>query len=242
MMETDFSSWCYINTKHKRVDFIPEQNIEELEYQSNLWARSFPNKKGVKMENLRLSNIGSYSVAKLNVTDDLMKMIPNVYNLHNTTKKNMKDLIVTESNGGMGGLTIPLATIFKKVNTIEIMPMHAEIIKHNVNEYKLSKKVTVIEADYMNVMHTLKQDIIVSDPPWGGKDYMKYAKLRLSLNNIDITCIINDLYTENKFKLYVLLVPYNFDIKLFIEKIKSSSIFIRKYSSLYVIFILNDQL
>lgn len=242
MSETDFSSWCYINTKQKRVDFIPEQNIEELAYQSNLWSRSFPNKKGVKMENLRLSNIGSYSVAKLNVTNDLMEMIPKVYNLNNITKKNMKDLIVTESNGGMGGLTIPLAFIFKKINAIEIMPMHAEIIKHNVNEYKLSKKVTVIEADYMNVMHTLKQDIIVSDPPWGGKDYMKYAKLRLSLNNIDITCIINDLYTENKFKLYVLLVPYNFDIKLFIEKIKSSSIFIRKYSSLYVIFILNDQL
>lgn len=241
-MENNLSSWCYINTKHKRLDFIPEKNIEELPYQPNLWARSFPIKKGVKLENLRLSNIGSYSVAKLNVTDDLMKMIPSIYNLLNGPKKNIKDLIITESNGGMGGLTIPMASIFKKINTVEIMPNHVDIIKHNINEYKLAKKVNVIEADYMNVMKTLKQDIIVSDPPWGGKDYMKYTKLRLSLNNIDITCIINDLYNNNIFKLYVLLVPYNFDIKFFIEKIKSASIFIKKYSSLYVIFILNDKL
>lgn len=103
-----------------------------------------------------------------------------------------------------------------------------EIIKHNVKEYKLSKNVNVIESDYMNVMDTLKQDIIVSDPPWCGRDYMKYTRLRLHLNNIDITCIINDLYRKDKFKLYALLVPYNYDIKFFIEKIKSPSIFIKK--------------
>ena len=107
------------------------------------------------------------------------------------------------------------------------MPLHVEIIKHNVNEYKLSKKVNVIKSDYMNVMDTLKQDIIVSDPPWCGRDYMKYTELRLHLNNIDITCIINDLYRKDKFKLYVLLVPCNYDIKFFIEKIKSPSIFIK---------------
>ena len=55
------------------------------------------------------------------------------------------------------------------------MQLHVEIIKHNVKEYKLSKKVNVIESDYMNVMDTLKQDIIVSDPPWCDRDYMKYV-------------------------------------------------------------------
>jgi len=98
-----------------------------------------------------------------------------------------------------------------------------------LNIMLLSKKVNVIESDYMNVMDTLKQDIIVSDPPWCVRDYMKYTRLRLHLNRKD------------KFKLYVLLVPYNYDIKFFIEKIKSPSIFIKKYSSLYVIFILNDK-
>ena len=120
-----------------------------------------------------------------------------------------------------------MAPLFKKINTVEIIPLHVEIIKHNVKEYKLSKKVNVIETDYMNVMDTLKQDIIGSDPPWCGRDYMKYTRLRLYLNNIDITCIINDLYRKDKFKLYVLLVPYNYDIKFFIEKIKSPSIFIK---------------
>lgn len=193
------------------------------------------------MENLRLSNVGRYIVCKLNVSENLVKMIPKIYGMIEGEKKAMKDLVVTESNGGLWVWLLQWHQYSKKINTVEIIPLHVEIIKHNVKEYKLSKKVNVIESDYMNVMNTLKQDIIVSDPPWCGRDYMKYTRLRLHLNNIDITCIINDLYRKDKFKLYVLLVPYNYDIKFFIEKIKSPSIFIKKYSSLYVIFILNDK-
>ena len=53
------------------------------------------------MENLRLSNVGRYSVCKLNVSENLVKMIPKIYGLIERKKKAMKDLIVTESNGGL---------------------------------------------------------------------------------------------------------------------------------------------
>ena len=73
-----------------------------MEYQPRLWSRSFPKKAGVIMENLRLSNVGRYSVCKLNVSENLVKMIPKIYGLIEGKKKVMKDLVVTESNGGLG--------------------------------------------------------------------------------------------------------------------------------------------
>jgi hypothetical protein len=233
----DYPPWCYINKKFKFVPFISEQKIEDFPYQKNIWERTFPEKKGVDLTKLRLTNIGRYSIAKLNVTNDLKSLISEIYNL--VEKKPLKDLVITESNGGLGGLTITLAPLFKKVNTVEIIKEHAEIIKHNVSQYNLMKNVRILNADYMDVMLELKQDIIISDPPWGGLDYGNQRYLKLGLNNIDITCIINKLYDKKLFKLYVLLVPHNFDIKHFMDKIKSKSIFIQKYQSLSVIFVLN---
>jgi 16S rRNA G966 N2-methylase RsmD len=234
---SDYPSWCYIDKRFKMVPFTSEQKIEDFPYQKNVWERTFPEKKGVDITKLRLTNIGRYSVAKLNVTLDLKSLISEIYNL--VEKKSLKDLIITESNGGLGGLTITLAPLFKKINVVEIIPEHAEIIKHNISQYNLMKNVKIINDDYMNVMMELKQDIIISDPPWGGLDYHKQRYLRLGLNNIDITCVINKLYDKNLFKLFVLLVPHNFDIKHFMDKIKSKSIFIQKYQSLSVIFVLN---
>ena len=240
MDEESYSSWCYVNSRFKKIKFIPEKEIEEIAYDYKLWGRTFPKQKGVDFEKLKLTNIGQYSIAKLNVTRDLYDTIPKIYNLLNVKKKNTKDLIITESNGGMGGVTIALASLFKKINVVEIIPKHAEIIKYNIGQYGLSKKVNVITADYMDVMADIKQDIIISDPPWGGKDYNRHKLLKLHLNNVDITCIINKLYEKNLFNLYVLVVPYNFDIKHFMISIKVRSIFIKKYKSLYIIFILND--
>ena len=72
-----------------------------MEYQPRLWSRSFPKKVGVIMENLRLSNVGRYSVCKLNVSENLVKMITKIYGLIEGKKKAMKDLVVTECNGGL---------------------------------------------------------------------------------------------------------------------------------------------
>ena len=91
-------------------------------------------------------------------------------------------------------------------------------------------------------MSNLKQDIIISDPPWGGTDYKQYDKLRLHLDNIDITCIINQLYQKNLFNLFVLLVPNNFDLEFFWKNINSKAVFLRNNKQLFVIYILNDKI
>jgi predicted RNA methylase len=233
-------SWCFVNSRHKIIKFKPEKKIENLKYDTNLWGRIFPDDVNVNNKMLKLTNIGKYSAAKKHVTQPMIITLKELLGAWYTSS-NLKNMVITESNGGMGALTITLAKHSKKVNVVEIIKEHADIIKNNINQYKLSKKVNIINADYMDVAYTLKQDIIVADPPWGGSDYNKMARIRLHLNNVDITCIINNLYLKNKFKIFVLFVPYNFDIKLFMEKIVCNTVCLRKYGGLYGIFIRGNQ-
>ena len=51
---------------------------------------------------------------ELNVSENLVKMIPKIYGLIEGKKNAMKDLVVTESNGGLGGLTIAMTQYSKK--------------------------------------------------------------------------------------------------------------------------------
>ena len=230
------NSWCFINSKHKIIKFKPEKKIESLEYDDELWSRVFLPSYKVNPKNLKLTNIGKYSAAKTHVTGALLITLRELIKAWQPGFP-LKKMVVTESNGGMGALTISLAKYVKKINTVEIIKEHVDVIKNNVEQYKLSKNVDVIHADYMDVAYKLKQDIIIADPPWGGTNYDKISRIRLHLNNVDITCIINKLYKKDKFKIFVLLVPYNFDIKLFIERSICHTMCIRKYGGLYCIFL-----
>jgi len=54
----DIPLWCYVNKNFKKILFIPEKKIDMLDYQEQLWAKTFPIKKGVDLSKLQLSNIG----------------------------------------------------------------------------------------------------------------------------------------------------------------------------------------
>ena len=230
---------CYINKKYKLMKFIPEKNIEKLPYDKKLWDRVFIPKKGVDIKELELTNIGKYSIAKKDVTEELPELIKSFYKIIPAKyQKKIKDLIITESNGGLGGITIGVAPYFKQINTVEITKPHTEIIKHNLNIYGI-KNVKVINSDYMDVLFNLKQDIIIADPPWGGPQAKRIPNLRLGLNNVDIVCIINELYKKNAFQMFILVAPYNFALSHFTRNIESNTYMVKKYYAHYLIFVFN---
>lgn len=232
------NSWKRVkNRKHK--SFKPELNIEEIPYDKILWDRTFIKKKGVDIKKLRLTNIGRYSIAKKDVTSDLFNQIWDSYKISSGKKKSLSDLIVTDTNGGLGGITISSAMNCKFVNSVEIMKKHVDIIKHNISVYNLENKTKVHHTNYLSVMNNLTQDIIISDPPWGGTNYNKHPCLKLRFNNTSVVDVINNLLKRDSFKVYVLLAPYNFDIQNLVRLIISQKIIIKKYDRLYAIFIIN---
>lgn len=239
MSFSNISPNCYINKRHKLVKFTPEKNIQKLPYDKKLWDRIFIPKKGVNFEDLQLTNIGKYSIAKKDVTKELPDLIKSFYKIIPTKQqKKIKELVITESNGGLGGITIGIAPYVKKVNTIEITGDHAKIIEHNLDMYNI-KNVKVINKDYLDVLFDTKQDIIIADPPWGGPQAKRIPNLRLGLNNVDITCIINELYKKNAFQMFVLVAPYNFALQQFTRDIESNTYIVKKYRAHYLIFVFN---
>lgn len=235
----EFDKWKVLREHENAVKFRPEMEIKEIPYNKKLWDRTFIKKKGVDIKKLKLTNIGRYSVAKKNVTTDLFTQIWNAYKISSGKKKSLSDLIITDTNGGLGGITISAAINCKFVNSVEIMGKHVDILNNNVSVYKLKKKVKIHHTDYLSVMNTLSQDIIISDPPWGGPEYNRHPCLKLRVSNLNIVNIINKLNKTESFKVYVLLAPYNFDIQNLLRLTEIPKILIHKYERLYAIFIIN---
>lgn len=168
------------------------------------------------LSNLRLTDVGSVSMAKPLIRTFVINSITNWCRLRNLDPS---VLTVTESHAGLGGFTVGLARIFRKVICVEIDPLHSEILLNNLGWFRITN-VDVFTGDYLSYMNTLSQDIIVSDPPWGGLSYGRNPRLNLSVSGVDIVEVINRLYTNNRFKLFCLFCPVNFDLQGFRDNIR----------------------
>ena len=195
-----FNDICFINTNEKIIKFIPEKEPIEIKVNEQLYKKLFYPKVNIDYKQLKISNIGIYSMTRYKMAKKICKIIIRL----NNTKK----LIITDALGNVGGMTILFAKYFKYVNTCEIINLHSNIIKNNLQVYNYDKKVNIINDDYFNIMFKIKQDIIFFDPPWGGTNYKNNDGLILQINNVNIWCIINSLL---KYAKYILvLIPYNF--------------------------------
>ena len=215
-----------------------ESNIQPsiVEYNEKTWKILFPPHSNLK--NLKMTNIGLYSIAKPTISKALIDFIEELRTIFG--EKPLTELSITESHGGLGGFSIQLFKKFKLHNIVESDKTHSEILKHNINVYadeKYPDSVKIYNDDYLNILYNLNNDIIVSDPPWTDK-YHTQKILKLTIDNIDITYVINQLYAKKKFKMFILMAPKTFDISSFIKYIYSPDIHIKKVNKHYLIAIL----
>ena len=227
----------------KVIRYIPEKDVKVLKYDKKQWEYLFPNppaflKRDINYRNLQLTNIASYSMAKPFIAKGLEIFINRIFKEYNMGD-NHQNWTVTETNGGIGGLSIKLAEIFNKLNIVEINPVHVDMIKSNLTEYgygaKSKKKIMIYNEDYLDVLYDIKQDLIISDPPWGGLSYSKQKYMKLGLNNINIVYVINQLLKKKKFKIFILLAMKNFDFPNFLNNLKCDNVIIHNMGKHYFI-------
>lgn len=163
----------------------------------------FPKDRGVSYKDLKISDVGLYSISDYKSADKITDLIINEYG---------KDIVITDATANVGGNTISFAKKFKTVNAIEIENVHCDIITHNIKAYKLSN-INVICEDYLKAYKNLKQDVIFIDAPWGGVDYKKKELVDLYLGYKSIGEVINLI--KSTAKLIVLKVPKNFNFVKF---------------------------
>ena len=154
------------------------------------------------------------------ITKDIINLFPLNYKI-----------TITDATASVGGNTIPflLTNNFKHVNIIEKDLERFNMLTSNIdiNLNKIIGTYTLFNESFLN-LKDLENDVIFIDPPWGGPDYRRENKIKLFLDNINLSLIINDLFHSNKtLKLIIVKVPKNFDLVDFKLKL-NSGIYIEK--------------
>jgi ribosomal protein L3 glutamine methyltransferase len=76
---------------------------------------------------------------------------------------------------GSGCLSIMMADAFSKakIDAIDLDASALEVASRNVEEYKLSERITLTESDLYNAVGKTQYDVIVANPPYVNSDSMK---------------------------------------------------------------------
>lgn len=111
-------------------------------------------------------------------------------------------ITVTDGTASCGGnvMSFMCHPRYGCVNAVEIDPDTFKMLVSNFKYTKLyryhSANVTPIRESYLNVMHTLWQQVVFLDPPWGGvgSNSTDGHPVDLTLGGKSLVDIVNDLY------------------------------------------------
>ncbi len=227
---------AFIIKSEKITYFKPQSKI--IPYEKKIWEEKFPTLEQ-NMQKLQLTDVGIYSIAKPEISNSMINFIEEI--CENNLKIPFKELNVLETHGGIGGFSIQLAKKCKFVNILDIDTLHVKIIKNNLDLYNISN-YNVLNVDTLDFIlgeksfiSTKKYDLVVCDPPWGDL-YYKYKNLKLGINNVNISYIVNQIIDYTR--VFILMAPKNFDIHDFIKNVNSKKIIIQKLNKHFLIAVL----
>jgi 16S rRNA G966 N2-methylase RsmD len=150
---------------------------------------------------------------------------------------------ITDATAGVGGNTISFGRMFKFINAIEIDKKRSDYLTNNLEIYELNN-IGLINDDCTKILHEIEnQDVIFIDPPWGGKSYKNYTKLKLRFSNITLEMLCNNIFDKNITKctpkLLILKLPTNYDVTYFYKMLKIKTIFLHNLGKMFIIVIIN---
>ena len=88
--------------------------------------------------------------------------------------------VAIDAFAGIGGNTIQLARTCRRVISIELNEQRLRMLQHNSKIYKVDHKIDCICGDSTKLLPSMKADVVLLAPPWGGVDYAKKEKFHLS--------------------------------------------------------------
>lgn len=187
-------------------------DVCEIELEDPLDARYFFNLTDEQVNQVRFTDRSLYEAS---TSDQAYRTA----DLINTLVSNLKSKIILETSAGIGGNTVELAQVSRKVNAVEISTLTGSILKHNLEVLKIDN-VTVHHTSVINPMFSgffKSADVTFIDAPWGGDNYQDWEIIELVYKGGDEDPVhINDFintYVESP--LVVAKVPLNINMKLY---------------------------
>ena len=172
----------------------------------------FPTKDLGVLSKIQLTEESLYSSTTLAHADYIRDIIKLYY-----AEDEYKDLVITDATSCIGGTLMSCIEPFGEINAVELNPIHAKIMKHNLETVFPDKHVNVVNDNFISVLTTFKpkSNVVIIDPPWGGCDYYKEVNLKLYLNDkdgnpVEMSDIINMLKDETD--MVLARVPFNYDM------------------------------
>lgn len=233
----DIPNEAFIMKSKKIIKFIPKSKL--INYEPKLWNTKFTHIENI--QKLQLTDVGVYSIATPIISDSMLKFIQEISTLYSL--KSLNELNVLETHGGIGGFSTKIAQYCKNLKILEIDPLHVKIIKNNLDLYGISnyEVLNMDSLEYLlnstdNLSGLNEIDLVVCDPPWGDL-YYKHKNLKIGINNVNISFIINNIV--DKVRVVILMAPKNFDLHNFIKDIKTNKIIIQKLHKHFLIAVVN---
>tara|TARA_A100000164_G_scaffold372051_1_gene400700 strand:- start:359 stop:1030 length:672 start_codon:yes stop_codon:yes gene_type:complete len=219
-------------------------NYKKINTNKKTLIRLFPyinNKNNI--HELKIDNESIHYISIREVAEIITKLI--IKHVHSINIINMNDITITDATAGVGGNTISFCKHFNNVNAIELHSKRFEYLSNNIKVYDLNN-ISLYNNSCLKILGNIKQDIVFIDPPWGGKYYKNHDKLLLTISDVPIESIINNLLnnsiTKYPPKLIVLKIPKNYDLLYFYDNIFSNKIYLHSLKKMFILIIENNNI
>jgi precorrin-6B methylase 2 len=187
----------------------------------NVIKKIFPLENCNNIKNLKYDSEGLWSISHPDTADDLSKKIKLF------EKSGIKIDTILDLTAGLGGNTLSFCKFFKKVISIEYDEIRFEYLKNNISNYNFSN-IQIYKGNSIELLNNFEEkiDAIFVDPPWGGPNYKDDDNLEIKLSDLSLdklcNLLVNYSYLDNKVKIIVLKLPYNYDYSEILNNCKES--------------------
>lgn len=195
-------------------------------------AKIFPYIKD-KMDQLKIDDESHYFIT---YKDDAVKITRILKKYLFDIGVATSDCTIVDATAGVGGNVLSFSKCFKTVVAYEISEERANFLKNNLEVYDITN-VEVIADDCTKRILDSPCDVLFIDPPWGGVNYKKKKKLRLSVGEMAIEEICKQCI--GKCRMIGLKLPKNYDIKFLFESFDESvSLYLHELERMNIIVIM----
>ncbi len=219
-------------------------------------AKYFPCSDDVTVDwnQLRIHDVGKYSISRPDDAEDILRTIVNVMNMISGGSFRPDAATIVDGTACVGGDSISFARVFKKVTSVERDPDTFRLLANNLGVYGLlNTKVHPINADLMTMLSDAASiayncDVLYMDPPWNrpGQPWHSQLKtLMLYLGATPIDQVVqnvlanSDLNRRKKPHMIVVKCPGNFDLRRFVKALPDVAVIVHPVKSFLVLMCIN---
>lgn len=137
------------------------------------------------------------------ITQDILKFVP-------------KSATITDATACAGGNTYSFSQHFAHVLAFEKDALRVRILRHNMTLLGATN-VSIRNGDSFILCTQQSQNVIFLDPPWGGPDYKKHARVSLFLSERPLAEFCRIMVATRVTRFIALKAPTNFDEVSFVR-------------------------